>query len=57
MQQQRLRALRHGLSRAGVVVLAWIFAILGPPTWGMGYDAFAYWDAGLPELLDVRSAN
>ena len=44
----RRRAIRDGLSVAGVVVLIWFFVIVGPS--GRGYDAFAYWDVRLDDL-------
>jgi hypothetical protein len=48
----RERAIRHGLSLAGLIVLLWFFAVLGPTHGGFGYDAFAYWDVQFPNLYE-----
>lgn len=43
----RGRAIRHGLSLAGFVVIAWF--VLVPGMEGMGFDARAYWDVDLTD--------
>ena len=39
----RLRALRHGLTVAGLLFAAYLFVIVAPQARTVGFDAFAYW--------------
>ena len=41
----RVRAVRHGLSVAGVLVAAYLFLVVAPKTATFGFDAYAYWSA------------
>jgi hypothetical protein len=50
ISEPRARAVRHGLSAAGFIVLFWFFAVLGPRHGGFGFDAYAYWDVQFPDL-------
>lgn len=52
ISEPRARAILHGLSLAGFIVLFWFFAILGPRHGGFGYDAYAYWDVQFPDLYE-----
>src|SRR5688500_702053 len=39
----RLRALRHGLTVAGLLFAAYLFVVVAPQARTVGFDAFAYW--------------
>ena len=42
----RIRAFRDGLTVAGLLFAAYLFAVEAPRTQTVGYDAFAYWHVG-----------
>lgn len=39
----RLRALRHGLTVAGLLFAGYLFVVVAPQAQTVGFDAFAYW--------------
>ena len=39
----RLRPIGHGLVLAGLLVLGYLFVVIGPKVGTFGFDAFAYW--------------
>ncbi len=39
----RLRALRHGLTIAGLLFAGYLFVVVAPQAQTVGFDAFAYW--------------
>jgi Glycosyltransferase family 87 len=41
----RVRAIRHGLSAAGLLVAAYLLVFVAPLVGTFGYDAYAYWAA------------
>jgi hypothetical protein len=41
----RIRAVRHGLSIAGLLAAAYLFLVVAPQTATFGFDAYAYWSA------------
>jgi hypothetical protein len=49
----RRRALIHGLTAAGLLFAAYLFAITAPKVGTFGYDAFAYWNVQLPHPYTV----
>jgi hypothetical protein len=43
MNPGRARALRHGLTIAGLIFAGYLFVVVAPQTRTVGFDAFAYW--------------
>lgn len=55
----RVRAIRHGLSAAGLMVSGYLLLVVAPLVGTFGFDAYAYWavDPRLPYPTDVPIGN
>jgi hypothetical protein len=55
----RLRAIRHGLSVAGLIVAGYLLLVVAPTVGTFGFDAYSYWavDPRAPYPVDVPIGN